>query len=99
MAVCAVAMLCHDCEESARQWGYYTAANEDEQESCPLCGSDDVSIRRLTPEPAPIICPNGPDRETGEWPCERGLDDSCLTCGWAACCPSRGPAPTKKGSG
>ena len=41
-----VGMVCHACEESARQWGYYMAVDEEEQESCPLCGSDDVSIRR-----------------------------------------------------
>lgn len=27
------------------------------------------------------VCPNGPD-ENGDWPCERGPNDECLTCGW-----------------
>jgi hypothetical protein len=28
-----------------------------------------------------FICPSGPD-EYGDWPCERGPNDECLTCGW-----------------
>jgi Zn finger protein HypA/HybF involved in hydrogenase expression len=43
-------MLCHSCEQSARQWGYYTAQNEEDEEFCPICGSEDVSVRPTVEE-------------------------------------------------
>ena len=38
-------MLCYSCEQSARQWGFYTAQNEEDEEFCSICGSEDVAVR------------------------------------------------------
>ncbi len=38
-------------------------------------------VKRIYAETG-AVCPNGPD-EGGNWPCERGAHDECVTCGWA----------------